>query len=83
LKGFDFLFCGFATFGCQGDESCNKIWVKLAFYFPVIKFDGCGAGEVVGLILEVQIMEKEGVDFLMPEFRVVRMFIVKMKLRFE
>jgi hypothetical protein len=77
------LFCGFATFGCQNDELCNKIWVKFAFYFPVIKLDGCGAGEVVGLILEVQIMEKEGVGLLMPEFKIVRVFIIKVKLRFE
>jgi hypothetical protein len=82
-KGFDFLFCGFATFGCQDDELCNKVWIGLASYFPVIKFDGCGAGEIVGLILEVQIMEKEGINLPMPEFKVVRVFIVKIKLRFE
>jgi hypothetical protein len=56
-KGFDFLFCGFAISSCQNDESCNKIWVKFAFYFPIIELDGCGAGEIVGLILKVQIME--------------------------
>jgi hypothetical protein len=82
-KGFDFLFRGFATFGCQDDESCNKIWVELAFHFPVVKLDSCGAGEVVGLILEVQVMEKGGIGLLMPEFGIVRVFIVKMKLRFE
>jgi hypothetical protein len=52
-KGFDFLFCGFATFSCQNDESCNKIWVEFASYFPIIELDGCGAGEIVGLILEI------------------------------
>jgi hypothetical protein len=52
-KGFDFLFCGFATFSYQNDESCNKIWVKFAFYFPIIELDGCGADKVVNLILEV------------------------------
>jgi hypothetical protein len=56
-KGFDFLFCGFATFSCQNDESCNKIWVKFASYFPIIEFDGCGAGEIVGLILKVQVIK--------------------------
>jgi hypothetical protein len=56
-KGFDFLFCGFAIFRCQNDESCNKIWVEFAFYFPVIELDGCGAGEIVGLILKVQVVE--------------------------
>jgi hypothetical protein len=77
------LFRGFAIFGCQGDESCNKVWVKLAFYFPVVKIDSCGAGEVVGFILEVQVIEKGGVGFLMPEFGIVRVFIVKVKLRLE
>jgi hypothetical protein len=77
------LFCGFATFGCQGDESCNKVWVEFASYFPVIKLDGCGAGEIVGLILEIQIIKKGGIGLPMPEFRVVRVFIVKMKLRLE
>jgi hypothetical protein len=52
-KGFDFLFCGFAIFNCQNDESCNKIWVKFAFYFPVVELDGCGADEIVDLILKV------------------------------
>jgi hypothetical protein len=56
-KGFDFLFCGFATFSCQSDESCNKIWVKFAFHFPVVELDDCGAGKVVGLILEVQVIK--------------------------
>jgi hypothetical protein len=56
-KGFDFLFCGFATFSCQSDESCNKIWVGFAFHFPIIKLDGCGANEIVGFILKVQIMK--------------------------
>jgi hypothetical protein len=56
-KGFDFLFCGFATFSCQNDESCNKIWVKFASHFPVVELDGCGAGKIVGLILEVQVMK--------------------------
>jgi hypothetical protein len=82
-KGFDFLFRGFATFGCQDDESCNKVWVKLAFYFPVVKFDSCGASEVVGLILEVQIIKKGNIGLLMPEFGIVRVFIIKMKLRLE
>jgi hypothetical protein len=56
-KGFDFLFCGFATFSCQNDESCNKIWVKFASYFPIIELDNCGAGEIVGLILEIQVIK--------------------------
>jgi hypothetical protein len=56
-KGFDFLFCGFATFSCQSDESCNKIWVGFAFYFPIVKLDDYGAGEIVGFILEVQVMK--------------------------
>jgi hypothetical protein len=57
LKGFGFLFCGFATFGCPSDKSCNEIWVKFAFYFPIVKLDGCGAGEIVGLKLKVQVMK--------------------------
>jgi hypothetical protein len=56
-KGFNFLFCGFATFSCQNDESCNKIWVKFAFHFPIIKLDGCGAGEVINLILKIQVIK--------------------------
>jgi hypothetical protein len=56
-KGFDFLFCGFAIFSCQSDESCNKIWVEFASYFPVVELDDCGAGEIVGLILEVQVIK--------------------------
>jgi hypothetical protein len=56
-KGFDFLFYGFATFSCQNDESCNKIWVEFAFHFPIIELDGCGAGEIVGLILKIQIIK--------------------------
>jgi hypothetical protein len=56
-KGFDFLFCGFATFSCQNDESCNKIWIKFASHFPVIELDGCGAGEIVDLILKVQVIK--------------------------
>jgi hypothetical protein len=77
------LFRGFATFGCQDDESCNKIWVKLAFYFPVVKIDSCGAGKIVRFILKAQVMEKEGVGLLMPEFGIVKVFIIKMKLRLE
>jgi hypothetical protein len=56
-KNFDFLFCGFATFSCQSNESCNKIWVKFASHFPVVKLDDCGAGEIVGLILKVQVIK--------------------------
>jgi hypothetical protein len=56
-KGFDFLFCGFATFSCQNDESCNKVWVGFAFYFPIVELDGCGADEIVGFILKVQVMK--------------------------
>jgi hypothetical protein len=56
-KGFDFLFCDFATFSCQNDELCNKIWVEFAFYFPIVELDGCGAGEIVGFILKVQVIK--------------------------
>jgi hypothetical protein len=82
-KGFDFLFRGFAIFGCQSDESCNKIWVKLAFYFPIVKFDSCGASEIVSLILKVQVIKKGDIGLPMLEFGIVKVFIVKMKLRFE
>jgi hypothetical protein len=77
------LFRGFAIFSCQNDESCNKVWIKFAFYFPIVKLDSCGAGEVVGLILKVQVMKKEGIGLLMPEFGIVKVFIIKVKLRLE
>jgi hypothetical protein len=77
------LFWGFATFGCQNDESCNKVQVEFASNFPIVELDGCGAGEVVGLILEVQVMEWGGIGLLMPEFGIVRVFIIKMKLQLE
>jgi hypothetical protein len=73
------LFCGFATFSCQNDESCNKTWVGFAFYFPVVELDGCGAGEIVGLILEVQIMKLENIDLLMLKFGIIRVFAIKHK----
>jgi hypothetical protein len=43
-KGFDFLFCGFATFSCQNDESCNKIWVKFAFLLAAHLCNGAASG---------------------------------------
>jgi hypothetical protein len=56
-KGFDFLFCGFATFGCQNNELCNKVWIKFAFCFPIVELDGCGASKVVDLVLKVQVIK--------------------------
>jgi hypothetical protein len=35
------------------------------------------------LILKVQVIKKGGVGLLMPEFGIVKMFIIKIKLRFE